>query len=84
MNKALPLTSAICNALFCASLLRFSLKDQLEELKKNVEEKDSTIEEAEKELDEIKNFYVDLNKSSITGRKGNEEGVVFSFKKSKK
>ena len=60
------------------------LKDQLEELKKNVEEKDSTIEEAEKELDEIKNFYVDLNKSSITGRKGNEEGVVFSFKKSKK
>ena len=60
------------------------LKDQLEELKKNVEEKDSTIEEAEKELDEIKNFYVDLNKSSIAGRKGNEEGVVFSFKKSKK
>lgn len=60
------------------------LKAQLEELKKNVEEKDSTIEEAEKELEEIKNFYVDLNKSSIAGRKGNEEGVVFSFKKSKK
>ena len=60
------------------------LKSQLEELKKNVVEKDSTIEEAEKELEEIKNFYVDLNKSSITGRKGNEEGVVFSFKKSKK
>lgn len=60
------------------------LKSQLEELKKNVEEKDSTIEEAEKELEEIKNFYVDLNKSSIAGRKGNEEGVVFSFKKSKK
>lgn len=60
------------------------LKAQLEELKKNVVEKDSTIEEAEKELEEIKNFYVDLNKSSIAGRKGNEEGVVFSFKKSKK
>jgi uncharacterized coiled-coil protein SlyX len=60
------------------------LKSQLEELKKNVVEKDSTIEEAEKELEEIKNFYVDLNKSSIAGRKGNEEGVVFSFKKSKK
>ena len=60
------------------------LKVQLEELKKNVVEKDSTIEEAEKELEEIKNFYVDLNKSSITSRKGNEEGVVFSFKKSKK
>ena len=60
------------------------LKSQLEELKKNVVEKDSTIEEAEKELEEIKNFYVDLNKSSIASRKGNEEGVVFSFKKSKK
>ena len=60
------------------------LKAQLEELKKNVEEKDSTIEGAEKELEEIKNFYVDLNKSSIAGRKGNEEGMVFSFKKSKK
>ena len=60
------------------------LKAQLEELKKNVVEKDSTIEEAEKELAEIKNFYVDLNKSSIAGRKGEEEGVVFSFKKSKK
>ena len=60
------------------------LKSQLEELKKNVVEKDSTIEEAEKELEEIKNFYVDLNKSSIAGRKGEEEGVVFSFKKSKK
>ena len=60
------------------------LKAQLEELKKNVVEKDSTIEEAEKELEEIKNFYVDLNKSSIAGRKGNEEGIVFSFKKSKK
>ena len=60
------------------------LKSQLEELKKSVVEKDSTIEEAEKELEEIKNFYVDLNKSSIAGRKGNEEGVVFSFKKSKK
>ena len=60
------------------------LKSQLEELKKNVVEKDSTIEEAEKELEEIKNFYVDLNKSSIAGRKGNEEGIVFSFKKSKK
>ena len=60
------------------------LKDQLEELKKNVVEKDSTIEEAEKELEEIKNFYVGLNKSSIAGRKGNEEGIVFSFKKSKK
>ena len=60
------------------------LKAQLEELKKNVVEKDSTIEEAEKELEEIKNFYVDLNKSSIAGRKGDEEGVVFSFKKSKK
>lgn len=60
------------------------LKDQLEELKKNVVEKDSTIEEAEKELEEIKNFYVDLNKSSIAGRKGNEEGIVFSFKKNKK
>ena len=60
------------------------LKVQLEELKKNVVEKDSTIEEAEKELEEIKNFYVDLNKSSIAGRKGNEEGIVFSFKKSKK
>ena len=60
------------------------LKAQLEELKKNVVEKDSTIEEAEKELEEIKNFYVDLNKSSIAGRKGNEEGMVFSFKKSKK
>ena len=60
------------------------LKAQLEELKKNVEEKDSTIEGAEKELEEIKNFYVDLNKSSIAGRKGNEEGIVFSFKKSKK
>lgn len=60
------------------------LKAQLEELKKNVVEKDSTIEEAEKELEEIKNFYVDLNKSSIAGRKGNEEGVVFSFKKNKK
>ena len=60
------------------------LKGQLEELKKNVVEKDSTIEEAEKELEEIKNFYVDLNKSSIAGRKGNEEGVVFSFKKNKK
>ena len=60
------------------------LKAQLEELKKNVVEKDSTIAEAEKELEEIKNFYVDLNKSSIAGRKGNEEGIVFSFKKSKK
>ena len=60
------------------------LKVQLEELKKNVVEKDSTIEEAEKELEEIKNFYVDLNKSSFASRKGNEEGVVFSFKKSKK
>ena len=60
------------------------LKSQLEELKKNVVEKDSTIEEAEKELEEIKNFYVDLNKSSIAGRKGNEEGIVFSFKKNKK
>lgn len=60
------------------------LKAQLEELKKNVVEKDSTIEEAEKELEEIKNFYVDLNKSSISGRKGNEEGIVFSFKKNKK
>ena len=60
------------------------LKTQLEELKKNVVEKDSTIEEAEKELEEIKNFYVDLNKSSIAGRKGDEEGVVFSFKKNKK
>ena len=60
------------------------LKAQLEELKKNVEEKDSTIEETEKELEEIKNFYVDLNKSSIAGRKGNEEGIVFSFKKNKK
>lgn len=60
------------------------LKAQLEELKKNIVEKDSTIEEAEKELEEIKNFYVDLNKSSIAGRKGNEEGIVFSFKKSKK
>ena len=60
------------------------LKNQLEELKKNVVEKDSTIEEAEKELEEIKNFYVGLNKSSISGRKGDEEGVVFSFKKSKK
>ena len=60
------------------------LKVQLEELKKNVVEKDSTIEEAEKELEEIKNFYVDLNKSSIAGRKGNEEGIVFSFKKNKK
>ena len=60
------------------------LKAQLEELKKNVEEKDSTIKGAEKELEEIKNFYVDLNKSSIAGRKGNEEGIVFSFKKSKK
>ena len=60
------------------------LKSQLEELKKNVVEKDSTIEEAEKELAEIKNFYVDLNKSSIAGRKGEEEGVVFSFKKNKK
>lgn len=60
------------------------LNSQLEELKKNVVEKDSTIEEAEKELEEIKNFYVDLNKSSIAGRKGNEEGIVFSFKKSKK
>ena len=60
------------------------LKAQLEELKKNVVEKDSTIEEAGKELEEIKNFYVDLNKSSIAGRKGNEEGIVFSFKKSKK
>lgn len=60
------------------------LKDQLEELKKNVVEKDSTIEEAEKELEEIKNFYVGLNKSSIAGRKGNEEGIVFSFKKNKK
>lgn len=60
------------------------LKSQLEELKKNVAEKDSTIEGAEKELEEIKNFYVDLNKSSIASRKGNEEGVVFSFKKSKK
>ena len=60
------------------------LKAQLEELKKNVVEKDSTIEEAEKELEEIKNFYVDLNKSSIASRKGNEEGIVFSFKKSKK
>ena len=60
------------------------LKSQLEELKKNVEEKDSTIEETEKELVEIKNFYVDLNKSSIAGRKGEEEGMVFSFKKSKK
>ena len=60
------------------------LKSQLEELKKNVVEKDSTIKEAEKELEEIKNFYVDLNKSSIASRKGNEEGVVFSFKKSKK
>lgn len=60
------------------------LKVQLEELKKNVVDKDSTIEEAEKELEEIKNFYVDLNKSSIAGRKGNEEGIVFSFKKSKK
>ena len=60
------------------------LKSQLEELKKNVVEKDSTIEEAEKELEEIKNFYVDLNKSSIAGRKGDEEGVVFSFKKNKK
>ena len=60
------------------------LKAQLEELKKNVEEKDSTIKGAEKELEEIKNFYVDLNKSSIAGRKGNEEGIVFSFKKNKK
>lgn len=60
------------------------LKSQLEELKKNVVEKDSTIEEAEKELEEIKNFYVGLNKSSIAGRKGDEEGVVFSFKKNKK
>lgn len=60
------------------------LKTQLEELKKNVAEKDSTIEEAEKELEEIKNFYVGLNKSSISGRKGDEEGVVFSFKKNKK
>ena len=60
------------------------LKRQIEELKKNVVEKDSKIEEAEKELEEIKNFYVDLNKSSIASRKGNEEGVVFSFKKSKK
>lgn len=60
------------------------LKGQLEELKKNVVEKDSTIEEAEKELEEIKNFYVGLNKSSIAGRKGDEEGVVFSFKKNKK
>ena len=60
------------------------LKAQLDELKKNVVEKDSTIEEAEKELEEIKNFYVDLNKSSIAGRKGNEEGIVFSFKKNKK
>ena len=60
------------------------LTAQLEELKKNVVEKDSTIEEAEKELEEIKNFYVGLNKSTIAGRKGNEEGVVFSFKKSKK
>ena len=60
------------------------LKAQLEELKKNVVEKDSTIAEAEKELEEIKNFYVDLNKSSIAGRKGNEEGIVFSFKKNKK
>ena len=60
------------------------LKTQLEELKKNVAEKDSTIEEAEKELEEIKNFYVGLNKSSISGRKGEEEGVVFSFKKNKK
>ena len=60
------------------------LKAQLEELKKNVVEKDSTIEEAGKELEEIKNFYVDLNKSSIAGRKGDEEGIVFSFKKSKK
>ena len=60
------------------------LKAQLEELKKNVVEKDSTIEEAKNELEEIKNFYVDLNKSSIAGRKGNEEGIVFSFKKSKK
>lgn len=60
------------------------LNAQLEELKKNVVEKDSTIEEAEKELEEIKNFYVDLNKSSIAGRKGNEEGIVFSFKKNKK
>ena len=60
------------------------LKAQLEELKKNVVEKDSTIAEAEKELEEIKNFYVDLNKSSIAGRKGNEEGMVFSFKKNKK
>ena len=60
------------------------LKAQLEELKKNVEEKDSTIQGAEKELEEIKNFYVDLNKSSIAGRKGNEEGIVFSFKKNKK
>lgn len=60
------------------------LKTQLEELKKNVEEKDSTIEEAEKELEEIKNFYVGLNKSSISGRKGDEAGMVFSFKKNKK
>lgn len=60
------------------------LKAQLEELKKNVVEKDSTIEGAVKELEEIKNFYVDLNKSSISGRKGDEEGVAFSFKKSKK
>lgn len=60
------------------------LKSQLEELKKNVMEKDSTIEEAKNELEEIKNFYVDLNKSSIAGRKGNEEGIVFSFKKNKK
>ncbi len=60
------------------------LKSQLEELKKNVVEKDKEIEESGKELEEIKNFYVDLNKSSIAGRKGNEEGVVFSFKKSKK
>ena len=60
------------------------LKTQLEELKKNIEEKDSTIEETGKELEEIKNFYVGLNKSSIANRKGEEEGVVFSFKKSKK
>ncbi len=60
------------------------LKSQLEELKKNVVEKDKEIEESGKELEEIKNFYVDLNKSSIAGRKGNEDGMVFSFKKSKK
>ena len=57
------------------------LKEQVEKLQKDVTEKEDVIEEAEKELEEIKNFYTELNKSNISGRKGNEEGVVFSYKK---